>query len=88
MSSRCCIKPIATIITVGDFEAGIIGLKNAFEAVYASGIKDEEQLRSDLLAKVKEFGNYISPETESAYKAALFREYGKFVKQLQQNAGV
>jgi len=80
MSSRCCAKPIATIIKVGTFEAGIVGLETVFRSVYVSGIKDEDQIESDLLRRVKELGNYITPSTESIYKDALLREYRKYTE--------
>ncbi|MCX6122311.1 MAG: hypothetical protein NTX44_11945 [Ignavibacteriales bacterium] len=80
MSKSCCIKPIAKIINVGNFDAGIIGLEETLKHIYVSGIKDEEQLKTELLQLVKDYGNYISPGTESDYKDALFREYRKFIE--------
>jgi len=85
MSKSCCVKPIAKIIKVGTFEAGIVGLETALKTVYTSGVKDEEQIKAELLRLAKEFGNYISPGTESDYKDALFREYRKFIeKQIKE----
>ena len=48
MSSRCCVKPIATIIKVGTSEAGIIGLDVTLRNVFISGVIDEEQESSGL----------------------------------------
>jgi hypothetical protein len=80
MSKSCCIKPIAKIIKVGTFDAGIIGLEETLKLVYTLGVKDEEQIKTELLRLVREFGNYISPGTESDYKDALLREYRKFIE--------
>ena len=80
MSKSCCVKPIAKIIKVGTFDAGIIGLEETLKLVYTSDVKDEEQIKTELLRLVREFGNYISPGTEPDYKDALLREYRKFVK--------
>lgn len=83
MSSRCCVKPIATIIKVGTSEAGIIGLDVALRNVFISGVIDEEQIKIALLQSVKELGNYITPGTESIYKEALLREFGIFVNKTE-----
>ncbi len=84
MLGSCCGKPIATIIRVGTFDAGIVGLEAALRNVYTSGTTDEEQIKRDLLFWVQEFGNYISPAKESEYKQALMREYRKFVANTDQ----
>lgn len=49
MSKSCCMKPIAKIIKVVNFDVGFIGLEESLEHVYASGIKDEEQIKTELL---------------------------------------
>jgi hypothetical protein len=67
---------------VGDFEAGIVGLETVMQNVYRSGIKDEEQVKTELLQLVKDFGNYITPSTESEYRDALLREYRTFVAKM------
>jgi hypothetical protein len=74
-----------TIIKVGDFEAGITGLETTLRNVYVTGIVDEEQIKSELLKGVKEFGNYISPGTEEMYQEALLREYEKYSKNTENN---
>ena len=84
MAKSCCVKPIAKIIRVGHFEAGIVGLETAMQNVYQSAIKDEEQAKIELIRFVKEFGNYISPGTEADYKDALWREYRTFVEKMTQ----
>ena len=78
MSGSCCGRPIATIIKVGDCEAGITGLEEAIQNAYRSGVTDTEQIKSELIRWVKEFGNYISPGTEDKYKEALLREYKNY----------
>jgi hypothetical protein len=83
MSTSCCVKPTAKIIKVGTFDAGIIGLEESLKHVYTSGVKDEEQIKMELLRLVKEFGNYIAPGTESDYKDALSREYRKFLEKTE-----
>jgi hypothetical protein len=84
MARSCCAKPIAKIIKVGQFEAGIVGLETAMQNVYESGVKDEEQAKTELLRFVKEFGNYISPGMEGDYKDALWREYRTYGASLQR----
>jgi len=41
MPKSCCVKPIAKIIKVGTFDAGIIGLEESLKRVHTSGVKDE-----------------------------------------------
>lgn len=85
MTGSCCGKPIATIIKVDDFEAGIAGLETVLQNVFVSGIKDEEQIKAELLRWVKELGNYISPGSEELYKEALLREYKKRINILKNH---
>jgi len=86
MPKLCCVKPIAKIIKVRNFEAGIVGLEMAMQNVYRSGIKEEEQAKTELLRFVKEFGNYISPGTEGDYKDALWREYRTYIAEIKREA--
>ncbi len=83
MTKSCCVKPIAKIIRVRDFEAGIVGLDTAMQNVYELGLADEMQVKSELLRIVMRFGNYISPGTESDYQEALWREYRSFSTKIQ-----
>jgi hypothetical protein len=78
MARPCCTQPIAKIIRVADFEAGIVGLEEAFVNVCRGEARDEEQLKAELLSCAREFGNYISPSREADYQEALLREYKKF----------
>jgi hypothetical protein len=76
----CCAKPIATIIKVGNSEAGIRGLKQILTNAQSSGITDEEKLKTELLALARDNGNYVAASVEQAYKEALLREYKEFNK--------
>jgi hypothetical protein len=84
MGKSCCAKPIAKIIRVANFEAGIVGLEDAFRNVSPSGLTSEKDLANELLKWVKEFGNYISPMREDDYKMALLREYRLFASHLDR----
>ncbi len=84
MTDRCCDKPIAKIVKIGDIEVGIIGLEETFRHVYESGIEDEEYLKKELLSKIREFGNYVTPSREEIYKEALLLEYRKFQQAVQE----
>ena len=86
MARLCCAKLVARIIKVADFEAGIVGLEEAFVNVCRGEARDEEQLKAELLSCVREFGNYISPSREADYQEALLREYKKFHAVLQGTA--
>ncbi|MDH7486572.1 MAG: hypothetical protein QHJ81_09905 [Anaerolineae bacterium] len=57
---------------------GIVGLKAAFEQLYALGLDPDDSLGDELLAMVKEARNYVPRSAEQAYKAALLREYAAF----------
>jgi hypothetical protein len=84
--SNCCATPIARIIKVGEIETGIMGLEIALRNAYLLGLTDEEQAKQDLLAMIREFGNYVSPSREEAYKEALLHEYRKFCQVLEEEA--
>jgi hypothetical protein len=86
MLGSCCGKPLARIIRVADFEAGLVGLDQAILNVYATGIRDEEEIKQELLRLIRDFGNYISPSRENDYKQALLREYKRYVASLQRES--
>ena len=86
MALLCCAQPIAKIIRVAGFEAGIFGLEESFVSVSRGEARDEEQLKAELLSCVREFGNYISPSREADYQEALLRKYKKFHAALQGTA--
>ena len=85
MPGSCCGKPDAKIIKVGDLEAGLIGLDQAFHNVYVAGVNGEEEIKQELLRWIRDFSNYISPSRENDYKQALLREYIRYVAS-QENA--
>lgn len=52
--STCCAKPISKIIRISSIEVDIKGLEQASQDVHYTNEKDL------LLAKIKEYGNYVS----------------------------
>ena len=80
MPRSCCARPIATIIKVGNSEAGIRGLEQIMKSAHNSGITNDEGLKSELLALARDRGNFIAPNVEHAYKEAFLREYKLFCK--------
>jgi hypothetical protein len=53
----CSNQAFAKIIRVADFEAGFVGLEEAFVNVCRGEARDEEQLKAELLSCDREFGN-------------------------------
>lgn len=80
----CCAKPVARIIKIGDVEAGLMGLDDAFRNVLAANIGNEDELARTLLAWLRKCGNYVAPSREEEYKKALLREYKAFEEKLQR----
>jgi hypothetical protein len=76
----CCAKPNTRIIRVGNADAGILGLEEIFKNARTSGKTNDEELKSELLALVRDSGNYIATSMEQAYKDAFLREYRNFCK--------
>jgi small redox-active disulfide protein 2 len=68
-----------TQISVGGHRVGIIGLKPVLEAVARefTGRPDEE-IKAELMTRLGR-SNYIVSSAETAYEAAFFREYKKFI---------
>jgi hypothetical protein len=87
MAGSCCGKPVAKIIKVADFEAGLVGLDQALHNVYISGVKGEGEIKQELLRWIRDLGNYVSPSRENDYKQALLREYKNYVVTLQHPSG-
>jgi len=88
MPGSCCAKPIARIIKVGEFEAGLAGLDQALRNVYISGVADQEEIKRDLLQWIRDFGNYVAPSRENDYKEALLAEYRKFCAAVERESKV
>ena len=84
MARACCARPVAKIIKIADFESGLTGLDQALQNVYISGVSDDVQIQNELLQWIKDFGNYITPSREEAYREALLREYKLCVKRMEQ----
>jgi hypothetical protein len=87
MVGGCCSKPIARIIKVGEFEAGLVGLDQALRNVWMSGLENEQEIQQSLLQWIKEFGNYVPPSAENDYNEALLREYRKYVLSVRDVGG-
>jgi len=83
MPGSCCGKPVAKIIKVGELEAGLIGLDQAIQNVFIAGVRDDEEIKKELLRWVRHFGNYVSPSREQDYEQALLREHKSYVEKVQ-----
>lgn len=84
MPGSCCAKPVTRIIKVADFDAGLVGLDQALQNVFIAGVKDDEEIKRELMRWVRDFGNYVSPSREQDYKQALLREYKSYVGKAQR----
>jgi hypothetical protein len=84
MPGSCCAKPVTRTIKVGDFEAGLVGLDQALQNVFIAGVKGDEEIKKELLRRVRDFGNYVSGSREDDYKQALLREYKSYVVQVDR----
>lgn len=80
MSSQCCSRPIATIIDIGGVPVGIMGLAEILQKTCAAGHEDRDSIENLLLSLARQFGNYVTPGREQAYKDALFREFTQYRK--------
>ena len=78
MAGPCCPKSNPTIIKVGTFQAGILGLDEILRAVLASGLKDDQSLKKALVAAARKNGIFIASGVETTYEQALLREYRSF----------
>ena len=65
-------------VKIGTYSVGVIGLTRVLAEVRALDITDEEEIKSEILARVRE-SNYIADEAEDDYARALFREYRRFL---------
>jgi len=61
-------------VLVGLGRVGLVGLRQAIEAVDASGLEDPEQIVS-LMMEMLDGRNYISPASRDEYRRTLLREY-------------
>jgi small redox-active disulfide protein 2 len=68
-----------TQISVGGHRVGIIGLKQALEAVAREfAERPDEAVKAELVVRLKK-SNYIVPSAEAAYEDSFFREYKKLI---------
>ncbi len=68
-------------IRIGSHLVGIIGLKSILEEVARDfADRDRAVIEEALLARVSE-KNYVVPSARESYRAALYREYRKFIGQ-------
>jgi small redox-active disulfide protein 2 len=66
-------------ISVGGHRTGIIGLKLVLEEVARDyGRRPDEEIKAELMSRLSR-SNYIVPSARTAYEAAFFREYKKFI---------
>lgn len=70
-----------TRIKVGGQATGIIGLKQALEAVCAeAGDRSDKEIKEELVKRLSR-NNYIAEKTRDMYGLAFLREYKKFIGQ-------
>jgi NAD-dependent dihydropyrimidine dehydrogenase PreA subunit len=72
-------------IRVGDFTAGMVGLKEIFADFYAGSDEPEAVPAAELLRSARRY-NYIPASAEQAYTDALLREYRQFCRR-QKDGG-
>jgi hypothetical protein len=61
---------------------GIVALKQAFEQLYAVGLRSKDPVGDQLLAMIKA-RNYVPRSAEERYKAVLSREYAAFCSEME-----
>ena len=66
------------MVCVGGQRVSIIGLQTVFEEVKAQGAQSDEQVKDELIARVKK-KNYIPPSAQNEYAAALADEFKRFL---------
>ncbi|MBC7334758.1 MAG: hypothetical protein H5U01_00585 [Clostridia bacterium] len=75
MGCGCCgpIPGVRVIEVKGD-QVGLLGLDEILAEVRRLGLEDEDRIKDELLARIKQ-RNYVTPGYEPAYREALWREY-------------
>lgn len=73
----CACSADITQIKIGGFIVGIAGLRGIFNTFHSAGREPDAALADELLAMVKVY-NYVAPNSEDEYKAALLREYTRY----------
>ena len=72
------MKEEITQIRVGDFTAGVIGLRSIFDEIKQSGADTPEMIKKKLVELARR-QNYITDAAYEKYAEALWREYQKFL---------
>ena len=77
--STCCDRDEITEVDIhGDGTSiGLVGVRQVFQELYATGVAPDEHAGAELLARIKA-ANYVPSSDEVLYKAALLREYAAF----------
>ena len=66
------------LVSVGDMQVGLIGLKEIFEELKSRREESESALKEMLVDRASK-KNYIAPSVKQEYEKALFREFKKFL---------
>ncbi len=82
----CCssdpLKASTQLTLLDGSRVGIVNLDNTFEEVAALNLVDSEKIKAELLERVAK-KNYDPSCAERAYSAALFREFKRYLDQVQ-----
>ncbi len=76
----CSCKLPVKIVIIDGIEVGLTGLRVSIEKVAELHLKDTDDIKKNLLTRIKFFGNYVPKEKEESYKDVLLSEYMKFVE--------
>ena len=78
-TASCCGGSGVTQVDIygNGMSVGLVGVRQAFQELYAAGVAPDEHVGDDLLARIKAV-NYVPRTSEPQYKAALLREYAAF----------
>jgi len=66
------------LVSVGDMQVGLIGLKEIFGELKSRREESESALKEMLVDRASK-KNYIAPSVKQEYEKALFREFKKFL---------
>jgi hypothetical protein len=81
----CSSDPVkaSTQLTLFDgSRVGIVNLDNTFKEVAALKLADSDKIKAELLERVTQ-KNYVPSCAEREYSSALFREFKKYLDQVQ-----
>jgi hypothetical protein len=68
-------EQIKKITLAGGLQVGIKNLRIILSEVAELKLTDNQDLKQQLLDRVKDNGNYVPPSAENEYTAALIRQY-------------